>query len=313
MSLRLGTRRSALALAQSGMVARALGPDVTLVEVVTEGDRLVGVPLQGTLAKGYFTEALEAKLREGSIDLAVHSLKDLPVLDSPGLTLGAVPPRESPADLLLVRAAAFDAEAWRLPLVPGARVGAASLRRQALLRTLRPDLEPAFLRGNVTTRVRKLVDGSYDAIVLAEAGVVRLGETLGLPEDGSVVVARLLPEHWPCAPGQGALGIQCRADDPSVQARLARIHDPATAAAVGGERDALRSIGGGCATPFAAWFGESGRVLGMAPEEGGRFAILRDVRAVGPALDALRRGESEDWPSLVWEPWRAGLAPVPLA
>ena len=110
-----------------------------------------------------------------------------------------------------------------------------------------------------------------------------------------------------------ALGIQCRADDPSVQARLARIHDPATAAAVGGERDALRSIGGGCATPFAAWFGESGRVLGMAPEEGGRFAILRDVRAVGPALDALRRGESEDWPSLVWEPWRAGLAPVPLA
>jgi hydroxymethylbilane synthase len=327
--MRLGTRQSALALTQSGMVARALGPDVTLVGVTTEGDRLVDVPLRGALTKGFFTEALEAGLRDGSLDLAVHSLKDLPVADPEGLVVAATPERASVADLLLVRPDAWDEGARYLPLRAGARVGAASERRQSLLRALRPDTEPAFLRGNVPTRVERLREGRYDAIVLAEAGITRLGLDLA-----GLRVARLTPLHWPCAAGQGALGVQCRADNTAVRERISAIDDADTAFAVATERGWLARLGGGCAVPFGAavWrsSARTGAAAGEPPGGGGALrgagpppqeldwewalglakdGVFRIRRGVGipagtAALDALLDGaEGEAWPERIWEDW----------
>lgn len=297
MTLRLGTRKSALALAQSGMMARAVGPDVELVGIVTSGDRIVDAPLRGTLQKGFFTEELERALRDGDIDLAVHSLKDLPVADPAGLTLGAIPARASVADLLFVRAEKV--ADGPLPVVPGAKVGASAPRRHALLRSIAPDVEIAWLRGNVTTRLEKLGRGEYDAILLAEAGVRRLGEQAVVPP--GVRVFRLKPDDWPPAPGQGALAIQCRADDARVLARLAPLHDAATSDAVHHERALLGRLGGGCAVPFGAWSRGEQWTLGL--ERDGKFHVRRGV---GPgaeaALDALvAGGEGEGWSQRIWE------------
>ncbi|MES2640150.1 MAG: hydroxymethylbilane synthase [Myxococcota bacterium] len=305
MTLRLGTRKSELALAQSGMMARAIGPDVELVGVTTEGDRLVDVPLAGQLTKGFFTEALEAGLRAGTLDLAVHSLKDLPLEQPPGLILAAIPPRESLADLLLVREEAWDASAPMLPLRTGAKVGAASERRQWLLRTLRPDCDPAFLRGNVPTRVGRLREGRYDAIVLAEAGVHRLGLSLE-----GLKVARLLPAQWPNAAGQGALALQCREDDIVTRARLTSLNDPATAGAVETERRWLGALGGGCSVPFGAAVWAGGWAIGLMKD--GAFRIRRGVALEDgdEALRALLAGDpGEGWVAstgdtgLIWEVW----------
>ncbi len=248
--MKLGTRQSRLALAQSGMVARQLGADVELVRIDTEGDRLVDVPLQGPLAKGFFTEALESALRDHSIDLAVHSLKDLPVDDSTGRGVAAVTPRAPAHDVLVVRADAVRHPGTGLPLSPGARVGSTSTRRQALLRHHGRDLEVVPLRGNVTTRIDRLRQGRFDAIVLAEAGMRRLGPELDLSE---VVAFRLGLGGWPCAPGQGALAIQCRVDDVVARERIAALHHPPTAAAVATERGWLSLLGGGCTIPFGAF------------------------------------------------------------
>ncbi|MDP2316139.1 MAG: hydroxymethylbilane synthase [Pseudomonadota bacterium] len=299
MTLRLGTRKSELALTQSGMVARAIGPDVELVGVTTEGDRLVDVPLDSTLRKGFFTEALEAGLRDGTLDLAVHSLKDLPLQQPEGLVLAAVPPRESLADLLLVREEAWDAAAPALPLRAFAKVGAASERRQWLVRTLRADCDPAFLRGNVPTRVGRLREGKYDAIVLAEAGVRRLGLKL----EGLRVV-RLLPTQWPNAAGQGALALQCRADDRVTRARLEKLHDPVTAAAVDRERGWLGALGGGCSVPFGAAVYAGGWAMGLAKD--GAFRLRRgvDLAEGDTALRALLDGDpGEGFDGPIWEVW----------
>lgn len=304
--LKLGTRRSALALAQSGQVARAVGPDVELVGVTTEGDRLVDVPLRGPLAKGFFTEALESGLREGAFDLAVHSLKDLPVEMPEDLVLGAIPPRAPAADLLLVREDAWvDDPAAPLPLRAGARVGASSPRRQALLATLAPGVVPTFLRGNVTTRLERLVRGDFEAIILAEAGVSRLG--MDLP--AGVRVVRLRVDAWPPAPGQGALAIQCRSSDTVVRGRLARLNHPPTAAAVGLERALLARLGGGCSLPFGAWCSGDTWAVGLAAPEG-PFRILRGTGpGVEAAVDALQAG-APGVPSVgpAWEP--ASLTPI---
>lgn len=286
--MRLGTRQSVLALAQSGHVAAALG-DVELVRVVTEGDRLVDVPLRGPLAKGFFTEALESGLRDGRFDLAVHSLKDLPVEMAAGLVLGAIPRRAPAADLLLVREDRFTPEAAGLPVPEGARIGASSPRRMALLRTARPDCEAAFLRGNVTTRLDRLAQGQYDAIVLAEAGLARLGQSV----PAGVVVTRLDVWAWPPAPGQGALAVQCRADDAVVLGRLASFHDADTSACVTAERAWLTRLGGGCAVPFGAFTDRRRFVVGL--EVDGVFRVASgEVDAAGEAplraLDALRQG-----------------------
>lgn len=298
MTLKLGTRRSALAWAQSGQVAEAIGPDVERVGVETEGDRLVDVPLRGALAKGFFTEALERGLRDGTLDLAVHSLKDLPVRGPDGLVLGAIPRRASAADLLLIRPEAWNPEGPGLPLRPGARVGASAPRRQALLRAVRPDAEPAFLRGNVTTRLERLAEGRFDAIFLAEAGIGRLG--VDLAATGARVV-RLSPWHWPPAPGQGALAVQCRADDAPLRARLAALHDPAAAAAVQHERGWLELMGGGCAVPFGAYAEGERWVVGL--EAHGRFGIRRgEGEGAEAAVRALLDGaEGEGWSRRIWE------------
>lgn len=290
--MRLGTRKSELAWRQSGMVAAALGPDVELVGIVTEGDRIVDAPLRGPLAKGYFTEALEAALRAGTIDLAVHSLKDLPTAPSPGLAIGAVPLRERVADLLIVRP-----ECWgegSLPLVPGARVGATSTRRQALLRTLRSDCRPEMLRGNVPTRVSRLAEKKFDAIVLAEAGIRRLGLDLG-----KFRVARLSPRVWVPAPGQGALGVQCRADDAATRARVGRLHHAETGIAVSTERRWLATFGGGCSIPFGAWVDGDSWAMGLERDE--NFRVRTGKGDGDAALSRLMADDDGEPLDAAWE------------
>lgn len=253
-----GSRGSDLALTQTRWVAERLteatGEPYRIEVIETRGDRTLDTPLPLLGGKGLFTAELEQALRQGRIDAAVHSLKDLPVEDAPGLALGAIPVRQDPRDVLIYQPRAHDPEGGTLPLRPGARVGTGSPRRIAAARTLRSDLELLDIRGNVDTRLRKLAQGDYDAIVLAAAGLARLGiETPGLAR------CYLPTETFTPAPGQGALGVQCRGDDARTKAHLRRIHDPHTAACVLAERQVLNALGGGCSMPFGAlaWAADS--------------------------------------------------------
>jgi len=243
----LGTRASALARAQTACVVellRAAWPDVacdvTLFE--TQGDRTQasGEPLPEIGGKGLFTLELERALRNREIDLAVHSLQDLPTEEAPSVVVGAVSLREDVRDCLVAR------DGLRLAELPArAVVGTSSLRREAQLRALRPDLEIRSIRGNVDTRVRKVHEGEYDAAVLAAAGIRRLGLE-------GAVTEWLEPTTILPAPGQGALAVQCRAEDERVLALLAVIDDPSARATTTAERAFLRALGGGCAAPVAA-------------------------------------------------------------
>ena len=210
--------------------------------ISTVGDRTQesGEPLPSIGGKGLFTAELERALRDGTIDVAVHSLKDLPTEDAPGVAIGAVTAREDVRDCLVACTAGSLEE-----LPAGAAVGTSSLRRSAQLAALRPDLEIRSIRGNVDTRIRKVSDGEYDAAVLAAAGIRRLG----LEE---VVTEWLSDETMLPAPGQGALAIQCRADDDALLALLAALDDPAARAETTAERAFLRTLGAGCAAPVAA-------------------------------------------------------------
>ena len=256
--LRLGTRGSELALTQSSTVAdalRARGHDVELAIIKTAGDRAVGVPFAAIGPQGVFVREIEQALVEGSIDLAVHSFKDLPTTSPRELTIAAVPPRYDPADLLLVRHAALarDADAW-LPLAAGARVGTASARRRVWLTHFRTDLVIEPLRGNVPTRIRKLTEGAYDAIVLAAAGVERLQADARLTTLlQAVTIVRLDPERFVPAPAQGALAVQCRGDDGFLRDALAALDDSASNSAVAAERAALAYAEGGCDIAFGAY------------------------------------------------------------
>ncbi|MBV9578580.1 MAG: hydroxymethylbilane synthase [Chloroflexi bacterium] len=243
--VRLGTRPSALARAQTGLVAAALGeadPDVEIdvVPIVTGGDRSQPTNQPGPeWGSGVFVKELEAALLREEVDAAVHSLKDVPPVVTPGLTLAAIPIREDPLDALVT------ADGRALEGLPaGARVGTSSARRAAFLRAARPDLHFVAIRGNVETRLRKMADGQYDAVVLARAGLKRLDL------DAQYVV--LEPELLPPAPGQGALAIQCRADDRELIAVLEQLHDPATGAAVRAERRLMVDLEGGCRLPIGA-------------------------------------------------------------
>ena len=243
----LGTRASALARAQTEIVAARLATarpalECTTRVISTAGDRTQdsGEPLPSIGGKGLFTAELERALRDGAIDIAVHSLKDLPTEDAPGVAIGAVTAREDVRDCLVARTAGSLAA---LPV--GAVVGTSSLRRSAQLAALRPDLEIRSIRGNVDTRIRKVSDGEYDAAVLAAAGIRRLALD-------DVVTEWLSAETMLPAPGQGALAIQCRADDEAVLALLAALDDPAARAETTAERAFLRTLGGGCAAPVAA-------------------------------------------------------------
>jgi hydroxymethylbilane synthase len=258
--LRLGTRGSALARAQTALVVRALGqadPELAapgaleVVAIATSGDRVTDRPLAEIGGKGLFCKELEAALLERRIDLAVHSVKDLPTWLPQGLVLGAVLARGDPRDVLITPSrAGLDA------LPPGAVVGTASPRRQAQLLARRPDLRVVNFRGNVDTRLKKLAAGAVDATLLAQAGL----ERLGIAPAGATVLS---PEVMLPAVGQGAIGVECRADDASILARLKAIDDLKTAACIGAERALLAALDGSCRTPIA----------GHASFEGGRLRL----------------------------------------
>jgi hydroxymethylbilane synthase len=241
--MRLGTRASKLARWQADWVAsrlRDVGQTVEIVEITTAGDVEQIGPVADVGAPGVFTKAIQRAVLAGEIDFAVHSLKDLPTEVVAGLTLAAVPPRESPADVLIARCAdSFDA------LAESALVGTGSLRRQSQLRHARPDLRVESIRGNVDTRIRKLDEGQCDAIVLAEAGLKRLGLSRRISQVLSFEV--MLP-----AVGQGALGIECRSDDLATLTALASLNDADSHAAVLAERALLAHLRGGCLAPIGA-------------------------------------------------------------
>jgi hydroxymethylbilane synthase len=244
--LRIGTRASRLARWQSEWVAARLreaheGLEVELVEIRTAGDRDRNSPLSVIGGSGLFTKEIQRALAEGVVDLAVHSLKDLPTAQSEGLTLGAVPARESVADALI-------SPRYRTleGLPASARVGTSSLRRRAQLLHIRPDLVVENLRGNVETRLKAAHSGDLDAVVLAEAGLARLGLAHEITE-------RLVPPRFFPAVGQGALGVECRAADAATRGRLAVLNDASSRAEVVAERSLLAELEGGCVVPIAAW------------------------------------------------------------
>lgn len=245
MKLIIGSRRSPLAQRQSNLVRQMLQAawptlDVALKLMDTRGDLNRHDPLPAIGGKGLFTAELETALREKTIDIAVHSLKDLPTEDPPGLTVVAVPPRASSYDMLVSRQAA------RVEDLPqGAVVGTSSLRRAAQVLAVRPDIQIKDIRGNVETRLRKLDEHHYDAIILAQAGLDRMGYTL--PHAYRIPYHIMLP-----APGQGALGIEGRHDDNQIATWLQPLQDAPTHAAVTAERTFLAGLGGGCSLPIAA-------------------------------------------------------------
>lgn len=245
-ALRIATRKSALALWQAEHVAallRAAHPQlgVELVPMTTRGDRIVDRPLADIGGKGLFLKELEVAMHEHRADVAVHSFKDVPMLLEPGFAIGAVLERADAAD-------AFVSNAFvRLDDLPqGARVGTSSLRRQAQLRAQRPDLHLLDLRGNVNTRLAKLDNGDYDAIVLACAGLERLAFA-------ARIRSRLDPPHWLPAAAQGAIAIEHRDGDARIAELLAPLHDEATARSVGAERAMTRRLQGSCQVPIAAF------------------------------------------------------------
>ncbi len=263
-ALTYATRRSALALAQCrALVARLQATDAKLelreLTVVTSGDRIQDRPLADIGGKGLFVKEIEEALLDRRADFAVHSMKDVPGMLPPGLVMAAIPTREDPRDVLVSpRFGTLDG------LPRGARVGTSSLRRQVALAKARPDLVIVPLRGNVDTRLRKVDAGECDAIVLARAGLVRLG----LEPRATEVLA---PELSLPAPGQGALGVECREDDAALQALLARLHDADTATCVAAERGVLAAVGGDCHTPLGAYARRQGSELEL------RAFVARDT------------------------------------
>jgi hydroxymethylbilane synthase len=238
----LGTRRSLMAMTQSGLVGDALtartGQEVELVGVTTEGD-ISKADLAQMGGTGVFVNGLREKVLRGEVDFAVHSLKDLPTMPAEGIALAAVPPRDDPRDALCGPAKLAD-------LPRGARVGTGSPRRMAQLRALRHDLDVVSIRGNADTRLRKAAEGEYDAVVLAYAGLVRINRLDAVSEVFDP--GQMLP-----APGQGALAVECRADRPELIEILATLDDTATRASVTAERALLAALEGGCSAPVGAY------------------------------------------------------------
>lgn len=295
--MRIGTRGSALALAQSEHVRAILAKDGErheLVRIVTTGDRDQDTSLSKIGGKGIFTKEIEAALLEGRIDLAVHSLKDLPTEETPGLSIGALLTREDPQDALLARGG------LRFESLPqGARVGTSSLRRRSQLLARRPDLDVRDLRGNVPTRIARLEAGLFDAIVLAMAGLRRLGMAGEATE-------RFDEETMLPAPGQGIVAVQIRADDPVTSAAVRRIHDPLSEAEGVAERTLLAGLGGGCLVPVGARATVTGgtlRLAGYVGDPSGSPWIRRSVE--GDAGEASSLGQR-----LAEEMIAAGARPI---
>ena len=241
-----GSHKSKLALWQTNQVARALAaayPEIeySIQQYSTLGDELIDRPLPEIGGKGLFTAELDRALQQGEIDIAVHSLKDLPTQDSNGIVVLPVLSREDPRDVLISsQGRTLD----RLPI--GSVVGTCSYRRQSQLKALRPDLEVRSIRGNVPTRILKVMDGEFDAVVLAAAGVIRVGQR-------KVVSKWFSFEEMLPAPGQGMMAATCRSSDSDLISSIRSLQDPATTAHVQAERAFLAAMGGGCSTPIAAY------------------------------------------------------------
>lgn len=282
----IGSRRSPLSRVQAERVGRRIReawPEVRVeyAALTSRGDRLLDRPLPEVGGKGLFTEELERALLAGEIDLAVHSLKDLPTWGTDGLALLAVPEREDPRDVLVSRHGTGPEG-----LSPGTVVGTSSLRRRALLLRLRPDCAVRDVRGNLETRLRRLEKGEYGALLLAAAGLRRLG----LPEaaPGASAALPLDPQEWPPAPGQGALAVQGREDDEPTRRAVERIDDPVARAAVAAERGFLAALEGGCRVPIGAHAtlrGDEIVLRGIVLTPDGREAL--DGVSRGPAAQPL--------------------------
>ncbi len=282
-TLVLGTRRSKLALQQSEWFQSRIhdvAPEarVTLRKIQTPGDKIVDVPLAEIGGKGLFVKEIEEALLAGEIDLAVHSMKDVPAQLPEGLEILCVPSREDARDALISRAGCSFKD-----LPQGARIGTASLRRQAQLLNARPDLRIEMLRGNLDTRLRKLKDGLFDAIVLAAAGMHRLAWAQEITEYLDTTIS--LP-----AIGQGALAIEGRSNDQCVRSILDRLHDQATHTTVTAERAFLRRLEGGCQVPIAAYATLSvGQLLleGLVASVDGKTVIRDRVQGKSQEANAL--------------------------
>src|SRR5947209_6199493 len=291
MELIIGSRGSKLALWQSEWVKarlEALDPSVSVrIEVIkTSGDVMRDVPLSTIGGQGAFTKELEVALLERRIHIAVHSLKDLPTVTPEGLTIAAVPEREDPRDALVLRADLNIQNASLKNLPRGATVGTSSLRRIAQLRHLRPDVIIKDLRGNVDTRLRKLDAGDYDAVILACAGLRRLG--FGGRISAAIEIDEMLP-----AVSQGALGVETRSGDAETNTLVSQLDHAPTRAAALAERALLRSLGGGCQVPIAAHAnvrGERLRLDGLVASLDGA-QVIRDA-IEGDASDANGVGEA---------------------
>ncbi len=289
-TIRIATRKSPLALWQAEHVAERLrqahpGLEVELVKMVTQGDKILDTPLAKVGGKGLFVKELEQGMMEGRADIAVHSMKDVPMDLPEGFVLGAVLTREDPRDAFVSnRYAALD------ELPEGAVVGTSSLRRQCQLRAARPDLDIRDLRGNVGTRLGKLDAGDYDAIVLACAGLKRLGL-------GERITQALAPEQSLPAVGQGAVGIECRADNAAVLDLVAPLNDPDTAVRVHAERAMNHRLEGGCQVPIAGYAELAHGVLllrGLVGSVDGRDVIRGDIAGRPEDAELLGRTLAED-------------------
>lgn len=287
--LRIATRKSALALWQAEHVAAELraahpGLVVELVPMSTRGDEILDKPLATIGGKGLFLKELEVAMLEGRADLAVHSLKDVPAELEPGFTLPAILPRADAADAFVSN---DYADLAALPL--GARVGTSSLRRQAQLRAARPDLTLLDLRGNVGTRLSKLDAGHYDAILLACAGLERLGLA-------SRIRSLLTAPDWLPAPGQAAIAIEARSDQPAVLDLLSALDDAQTRLAVTAERSMNHALGGSCTVPVGAWCTVTERGLhlrGMVGDVSSGRLLLAEAQADGDQAEALGKRVAE--------------------
>ena len=290
---RLGTRGSLLALTQSKWVAAALetngGPRVEIEVIRTVGDERLDLPLHEISGQGVFTRELDEALLSDRVQLAVHSLKDLPTTLREGLCIAATPARVDPCDVLV---GPEGSPTTLATLKKDTVVGTSSLRRMALLQAFRRDVTPCAIRGNVDTRLRKLDEGEFDAIILAAAGLTRLGLARRVSE-------RLERTAWLPAPGQGALAIVTRSEDSETRRWVGALNDPDSFAAVSAERMFLEALGGGCQVPIGALgvpYARKLRLWGLVASPDGRRVVrgdltgsLSDPQALGRALADLLR------------------------
>ncbi len=287
--IKVGTRGSKLALAQTNWVIEKIKeryPDLTVETVIikTKGDKITDVPLAKVGGKGLFVKEIEEALLRGDIDLAVHSMKDVPTELPEGLEIAIVPERESPYDVLISRElkGLFD-------LPSGARVGTSSLRRSAQIRAKRPELKIENLRGNLDTRLRKLREGLYEAIIVAEAGLLRLGL-------GNTPRERLSPEIMLPAIGQGALAIELRKEDFELKEALAFLHHQETAVCVAAERAFLAALGGGCQVPLAAYATLKGQRLlleALIADPSGEIVLRDQIEGLSSEAEEMGRSLAE--------------------